>query len=64
MVERGQVNNSGSDIGKLILAGLDLRLDTNQNKMHHKVFLIDGEIVVTGSYNFSRNAAGNTSEEE
>jgi len=56
VVERGQVNNSGSDVGQLILAGLDLRLDTNQNKMHHKVILIDGEIVVAGSYNFSRNA--------
>ena len=56
VIERGQVDNSGSDVGQLILAGLDLRLDANQNKMHHKVILIDGEIVVTGSYNFSRNA--------
>jgi phosphatidylserine/phosphatidylglycerophosphate/cardiolipin synthase-like enzyme len=24
--------------------------------MHHKVFIIDGQIVVTGSYNFSRSA--------
>jgi len=56
VIERGQVNNSGSDVGQLVLAGLDLRLDANQNKMHHKVILIDGEIVVTGSYNFSRNA--------
>jgi len=56
VIERGQANNSGSDFGQLILAGLDLRLDANQNNMHHKVMLIDGEIVITGSYNFSRNA--------
>ena len=24
--------------------------------MHHKVMIIDGEIVITGSYNFSRSA--------
>jgi phosphatidylserine/phosphatidylglycerophosphate/cardiolipin synthase-like enzyme len=24
--------------------------------MHHKVLLIDGEFVITGSYNFSNNA--------
>ena len=24
--------------------------------MHHKVFIIDGETVITGSYNFSRSA--------
>jgi phosphatidylserine/phosphatidylglycerophosphate/cardiolipin synthase-like enzyme len=24
--------------------------------MHHKVIIIDGKIVVTGSYNFSNNA--------
>ncbi len=56
VIERGQANSSGSEVGHLVLAGLDIRLDTNQNKMHHKVILIDGEIVVTGSYNFSRNA--------
>lgn len=56
VIERGQANSSGSEVGHLVLAGLDLRLDANRDKMHHKVFLIDGEIVVTGSYNFSRNA--------
>jgi len=56
VIERGQVNNSGSEFGQLVLAGLDLRLDTNRNLMHHKIMVIDGEIVITGSYNFSRNA--------
>ena len=56
VIERGQANTTGSEVGRMLLAGLDLRLDANQNKMHHKVIVIDGEIVVTGSYNFSRNA--------
>ena len=28
----------------------------NSGKMHHKVIIIDESIVITGSYNFSRNA--------
>jgi len=31
-------------------------LDGNPQSMHHKVIIIDGQIVVTGSYNFSKNA--------
>ena len=41
---------------KLREAGLDVRLDGNPANMHHKVFIIDGHIVITGSYNFSRSA--------
>ena len=37
-------------------AGLDVRLDGNTGKMHHKVIIIDESILITGSYNFSRNA--------
>lgn len=37
-------------------AGLDVRLDGNPGLMHHKVILIDNHTVITGSYNFSRNA--------
>ncbi len=38
-------------------AGLDVRLDGNPRTMHHKVFVMDGQVTITGSYNFSRNAA-------
>jgi phosphatidylserine/phosphatidylglycerophosphate/cardiolipin synthase-like enzyme len=37
-------------------AGLDVRLDGNEGNLHHKVILLDGETVITGSYNFSRSA--------
>ena len=33
-----------------------VRLDGNPRNMHHKVILIDNQIVILGSYNFSRNA--------
>ncbi len=38
-------------------AGLDVRLDGNPYVMHHKVFVIDGLVTITGSYNFSASAA-------
>jgi phosphatidylserine/phosphatidylglycerophosphate/cardiolipin synthase-like enzyme len=37
-------------------AGLDVRLDGNIYRLHHKVIVIDGQIVITGSYNFSAAA--------
>lgn len=36
--------------------GADIHLDANPGAMHHKTMVIDTAIVVTGSYNFSRNA--------
>ncbi len=37
-------------------ARLDVLTDGNPYTMHHKVIIIDGEIVVFGSYNFTSNA--------
>ena len=37
-------------------AGADVQWDTNSYNMHHKVIVIDGAVVITGSYNFSKNA--------
>ena len=55
--EEGQYHsNTGTEFDNLLAAGLDVRLDGNQRNMHHKVFIIDGETVITGSYNFSRSA--------
>jgi phosphatidylserine/phosphatidylglycerophosphate/cardiolipin synthase-like enzyme len=36
--------------------GMDVFLDGHPEKMHHKVMVIDGEIVITGSYNLTRSA--------
>lgn len=50
-------SNTGGEYQNLLDAGLDVRLDGNWEDMHHKVIVIDGETVITGSYNFSRSAA-------
>lgn len=49
-------SNSGTEYDTLLNAGLDVRLDGNPRLMHHKVIIIDEQVVITGSYNFSNNA--------
>ncbi len=36
--------------------GAKIYLDDNPKSMHHKVIVIDGKTVITGSYNFSKSA--------
>jgi phosphatidylserine/phosphatidylglycerophosphate/cardiolipin synthase-like enzyme len=50
------ISNIGTEFDNLLAGGVDVRLDGNPSHMHHKVFIIDEQIVVTGSYNFSANA--------
>lgn len=45
-----------SEYWSLKAAGVPVRNDTNPRSMHNKVMIIDGEIVVTGSYNWSKTA--------
>ncbi len=40
-----------SEYDKLLNAGLNVTFDNNPQTMHHKVFIIDEKIVVTGSFN-------------
>ena len=42
--------------------GLSVRMNNNSGKMHHKVIVIDEETVITGSYNFSKRAEEQNSE--
>lgn len=48
--------NIGTEFDRLVDAGLEVHLDGNPRNMHHKVMIIDGNTVITGSYNFSQNA--------
>ncbi len=43
-------------------SGMDVKIDKTSGTMHHKVIVIDEETVITGSYNFSRNAEIRNSE--
>jgi phosphatidylserine/phosphatidylglycerophosphate/cardiolipin synthase-like enzyme len=62
VIEADQATNAGSELGALREAGLDVRLDGNDRNMHHKVIVVDGSLVITGSYNFSTSAEENNDE--
>ena len=55
-------SNQGTEFDNLLNAGMDVSLDGNPRLMHHKVIIIDEQIVITGSYNFSNNAEENNDE--
>lgn len=50
------LTNQGTEFDPFRAAQLDVFKDQNRGSMHHKVIIIDSEIVITGSYNFSRSA--------
>jgi phosphatidylserine/phosphatidylglycerophosphate/cardiolipin synthase-like enzyme len=54
--EKTQTAGGHSEYGRLRQAGLLVFTDANPRNMHHKAIVIDGEIVVCGSFNFSDSA--------
>jgi phosphatidylserine/phosphatidylglycerophosphate/cardiolipin synthase-like enzyme len=56
VIESDQAYAAGAQYENLLQGGVDIRLDGNPETMHHKVILVDAEIVICGSYNFTRSA--------
>jgi phosphatidylserine/phosphatidylglycerophosphate/cardiolipin synthase-like enzyme len=56
VMDSGQSQGLGTELDRLRQAGIVVRRDGNPGLMHHKVILVDGGAVLTGSYNFSRSA--------
>ena len=46
----------GAEYGRLEEEGLQVCRDGNPEKMHHKLILVDGQILITGSYNLTESA--------
>ena len=56
---RGIIENRGASQGvfpSLFCAKLPVKEDGNKYTMHHKVIIIDGKTVITGSFNFTNSA--------
>ncbi|MDQ7027445.1 MAG: phospholipase D-like domain-containing protein [Anaerolineae bacterium] len=51
-----------SEMPRLLCAGVDVRQDGNNGALHHKVIIIDSQVVITGSFNFSNNAVESNDE--
>lgn len=55
IMEREQVNQY-SEYMKLKKNGIEVKFDENDHYMHNKFMIIDGKVVLTGSYNYSSSA--------
>lgn len=58
----GVIEKRGSDTKhceyrRFVSEGVPVHLDRNRYVMHHKVIIIDEEMVITGSYNFTKGAS-------
>ncbi len=60
--ERRNAGGIGAEFDTLRAGGVDVLEDGNCYTMHHKVIVIDGRTVITGSYNFT-NRAENVNDE-
>jgi len=57
-----KAHDRGSDVRRLAEAGVPVRYDDSPHHMHHKFAVFDGEMVATGSYNWTRSAADDNRE--
>lgn len=57
ITDNDKAEDRGSDIERFIRAGIDVRVDQTSNHMHHKFAIFDRELVLTGSYNWTRSAS-------
>jgi phosphatidylserine/phosphatidylglycerophosphate/cardiolipin synthase-like enzyme len=62
MEESQAESNIGGDYKLFISKGINVKLDGNNRNMHDKVFIIDKQVVITGSYNFSSSAENRNDE--
>lgn len=54
--------DAGSDVARLKVAGIPVRVDNSPAHMHNKFAIFDEETLLTGSYNWTRGAANHNDE--
>lgn len=52
-----KTHDLGSDIEYLQKKGAEVKVDNSSHHMHHKFAIFDNEVLLTGSYNWTRSAA-------
>ncbi len=57
LTDNEKLMDLGSDIERLVKAGIPVKVDRTEAHMHHKFAVVDAQSVVTGSYNWTRSAA-------
>jgi phosphatidylserine/phosphatidylglycerophosphate/cardiolipin synthase-like enzyme len=59
--EKSQIGQ-GSEYQKLRSNCIEVRNDTNPDFMHDKIMIVDGKVILTGSFNWSNNAENSNNE--
>lgn len=62
ILDRSQVTQRHSDLAMLIQGGVPVWVDSAHAIAHNKVIIIDGEVVLTGSFNFTHAAEASNAE--
>lgn len=62
ILDKSQVKDTYSSAMFFINQGIPVRIDDKHGIAHNKVIVIDGEIVITGSFNFTKAAEENNAE--
>ena len=57
-----KMNDRGSQVSLLDMAGIPVRIDHSRYHMHHKFGIIDGRIAFSGSYNWTYTATKHNQE--
>lgn len=56
LLDKSNLKDKWSKMGILLEAGIDIAIDNVSGIAHNKVMIIDEQIVITGSFNFTRAA--------
>jgi len=56
ITDNDKAKDLGSDIYKLAKAGIPIKVDKTEVHMHHKFAVIDGKLLINGSFNWTRSA--------
>ncbi|MBL58000.1 MAG: hypothetical protein CMP61_12510 [Flavobacteriales bacterium] len=62
ITDNDKLNDKGSDIRWLADEEVRIRIDESSSHMHHKFCIVDREILLTGSYNWTKSAADRNQE--
>ncbi|PNH11184.1 Mitochondrial cardiolipin hydrolase [Tetrabaena socialis] len=62
ITDNDQATTTGSDINKFRQAGIPVRQDNTPAHMHHKFAIIDGRLLMNGSFNWTRQAVTSNNE--
>ncbi|MFH0848015.1 MAG: phospholipase D family protein [archaeon] len=62
VMDRNEIDSAGSEYNRLKAAGVAVRIQTTRGLMHNKATIIDGETIITGSYNWTNDAETSNNE--